>query len=147
MRHRKRGRKLGRQSHQRLALRRHVVCALFEHGRITTTLAKAKEFRPWAERLITIAKKAAAARAEDDNATALNKAIALNGYRRLLKALHDEDIVAKLVEEIGPQFADRPGGYTRILRNAKGRLGDNAPTAVFELVTFEPETSDVASDA
>lgn len=136
MRHRKRGRKLGRQSHQRNALRRHVVCALFEHGRITTTLAKAKEFRPWAERLITIAKKAAAARAKDDATTALT------GYRRLLSELHDETIVSKLVSEIGPQFADRPGGYTRILRMPMGRLGDNAPTAVFELVSYDPAATE-----
>ena len=136
MRHRKRGRKLGRKSSPRKALRRHVVCALFEHGRITTTLTKAKEFRPWAERMITIAKKAAAARAAGDDTTALN------GYRRLLAHLHDEDIVSKLVGEIGGQFADRPGGYTRILRHSKGRLGDNAPTAVFELVTYDAAQAD-----
>ena len=137
MRHRKRGRKFGRKSAPRQALRRDVVCALFRHGRITTTQARAKEFRPWAERLITIARKAAAAREAGDSATALN------GYRRLLADLHDETVVSHLVAEIGPKFADRPGGYTRILRNSKGRLGDNATTAVFELVTHEVSSAPV----
>ena len=132
MRHRKRGRKLSRATDQRTALRRHVVCALFQHGRITTTVPKAKEFRPFAERMITIARRAAAARAAGDAVTALT------GFRRLLSELHDETIVTRLVQDIAPAFADRPGGYTRILKHARGRLGDNASTAVFELVTFEP---------
>lgn len=131
MRHRKRGRKFGRQTSQRRALRRHVVCALFQHGRIDTTLARAKDFRPYAERLITIAKRGAAARKADDDKTALA------AYRRLLQELHDESVVAKLMDSIGPAYADRPGGYTRILRHATGRLGDNAPVALFELVDFE----------
>lgn len=138
MRHRKRGRKLSRTSNQRNALKRHVVCALFEHGRITTTLTKAKEFRPYAERMITIARRAGAARAAGDAPTALT------GFRRLLSELHDETIVTKLVQEIGPAFADRPGGYTRVLRHARGRLGDNAPTAVFELVNFDPAATPTA---
>ncbi len=132
MRHRKRGRKFGRKTDPRHALRRDVVNALFRHGRIVTTIAKAKEFRPWAERLITIARRGAAARAADDQATALN------AYRRLLKDLHDERIVHALISDIGPRFADRPGGYTRIMRVARGRLGDNAPTVVFELVDYDP---------
>ncbi len=139
MRHRKSGRKFGRKTDPRRALRRDVVKALFRHGRITTTLAKAKEFRPYAEKMITIAKRGAAARAADDTITALN------AYRRLLKELHDESIVAHLIEEIGPQFTDRPGGYTRILQHAKGRLGDNAPTALFELVTFDPNPESLES--
>ena len=131
MRHRKSGRKFGRQTSQRHALRRHVVCALFEHGRITTTVARAKDFRPFAEKMITVAKRGAAARAAGDDVTALN------AYRRLLKDLHDETTVARLIEEIAPVYADRPGGNTRILRHAHGRLGDNAPTALFELVDRE----------
>jgi len=130
MRHRKRGRKFGLQTDQRRALRCHVVCALFRHGRIDTTLARAKDFRPYAEKLITIAKRGAAARAAGDAESALN------AYRRLLQELHDEDVVARLIGEIGPVYADRPGGYTRILRHATGRLGDNAPVALFELVDF-----------
>ena len=131
MRHRKTGRKFGRQTSQRHALRRHVVCALFEHGRITTTVARAKEFRPFAEKMITVAKRGAAARAAGDDLTALN------AYRRLLKDLHDETIVARLIEDIAPVYANRPGGYTRMLRHAHGRLGDNAPTMLFELVDRE----------
>lgn len=133
MRHRNTGRKLGRQTNQREALRRHIVCALIRTGRIETTLPKAKEFRPWAESLITIAKRGAAAKARGE------KVAHLNAYRRLMQALHDEDAVAKLVGEIAPQFADRPGGYTRILRNARPRLGDCATTAIFELLTFDAE--------
>src|SRR5262245_61083336 len=125
MRHRSKGRKLGRRSAPRAALGRDTVNALFRHGRIVTTVPRAKEFRPWAERMITIAKRGAAARKGGDGV------VALNAYRRLLSELHDEDIVAKLVAEIGPMFADRPGGYTRIVRLAKVRKGDAAPTAVF----------------
>jgi large subunit ribosomal protein L17 len=136
MRHRKRGRKFGRQTSQRRALRRHVVCALFTHGRIDTTLARAKDFRPYAERLITIAKRGAAARASGDQVTALT------AYRRLLQELHDETVVAKLMGSIGPAFADRPGGYTRILRYATGRLGDNAPVALFELVDYSDDADE-----
>jgi large subunit ribosomal protein L17 len=135
MRHRKTGRKLGRKTGPRKALRRHVVSALFRHGRIETTISKAKEFRPWAERMITIARRGAAARAAGD------KVAALNAYKRLVAELHEEAIVVKLIEEIGPAFADRPGGYTRVLRTAKPRLGDNATTAVFELVTFDAEAA------
>ena len=139
MRHRKSGRKFGRQTSQRHALRRHVVCALFEHGRITTTVARAKDFRPFAEKMITVAKRGAAARAAGDDVTALN------AYRRLLKDLHDETTVARLIEEIAPIYANRPGGYTRILRHAHGRLGDNAPTALFELVDRESIAADEAA--
>ena len=135
MRHRNRGRKLGRKSGPRAALRRDVVNALFTHGRIETTLAKAKAFRPFAERQITTARRAAAARASGDPVAALN------AFRRLLVALHDETVATRLVDVIAPGFADRPGGYTRILRTAKGRLGDNAPTAVFELVTHDAEAA------
>ena len=132
MRHQVKGRKFGRKSGPRNALRRDVVNSLFRHGRITTTLPRAKEFRPWAERLITVAKRGAAARGKGDSVTALN------AYRKLLSELHDETIVAKLVAEIGPLFADRPGGYTRVVRLTKVRKGDAAPTALFELVTYEP---------
>jgi large subunit ribosomal protein L17 len=140
MRHRNTGRKLGRKSAQRTALRRHIVCALFRIGRIETTLAKAKEFRPWAEKMITIAKRGAAASAKGDKVTHLN------AYRRLLSELHDESVVVHVIGSVAPKFADRPGGYTRVLRNAMPRLGDRAPTAIFELVGFDAE-ADAASKA
>lgn len=132
MRHQVKGRKFGRKSGPRNALRRDVVNSLFRHGRITTTLPRAKEFRSWAERLITVAKRGAAARGKGDSVAALN------AYRKLLSELHDESIVAKLVAEIGPRFADRPGGYTRVVRLTKVRKGDAAPTAIFELVDYVP---------
>lgn len=135
MRHRNVGRKLGRKSGPRQALRRHVVSSLIVHGRIETTLAKAKEFRPWAERMITVAKRGAAARASGDTVAALN------AYRRLVAELHDESVVVKLIEDIAPKVADRPGGYTRILRVARRRVGDNATTALFELVCHDAEAA------
>jgi large subunit ribosomal protein L17 len=136
MRHQSKGRKFGRKSGPRNALKRDIVNSLFRHGRITTTLPRAKEFRPYAERMITFAKKGAAATKAGDKITALN------AYRRLISELHDETIVAKLVSEIGPSFADRQGGYTRVVKLTKVRKGDAAPTAIFELVNYElPEAA------
>jgi large subunit ribosomal protein L17 len=132
MRHKTKGRKFGRKSGPRGALKRDVVNSLFRHGRITTTLPRAKEFRSYAERMITVARRGAAAKSAGDPVRALN------AYRKLLSELHDETIVAKLVAEIGPAFADRPGGYTRVVRLTSVRKGDAAPTAIFELVGFEP---------
>jgi large subunit ribosomal protein L17 len=132
MRHKSKGRKFGRKSAPRNALKRDVVNALFRHGRITTTLPRAKEFRAYAERMITFGKRGAAA------AKAGDKVRALNAYRRLVSELHDESIVAKIVSEIAPAFADRPGGYTRVVKLTKVRKGDAAPTALFELVNYEP---------
>jgi large subunit ribosomal protein L17 len=141
MRHQSKGRKFGRKSGPRNALRRDVVNSLFRHGRITTTLPRAKEFRSWAERMITVAKRGAAARGKGDSIGALN------AYRKLLSELHDETIVAKLVAEIGPAFADRPGGYTRVVRLTKVRKGDAAPTAIFELVNYEPAAAEPEESA
>jgi large subunit ribosomal protein L17 len=132
MRHQSKGRKFGRKSGPRNALKRDVVNSLFRHGRITTTLPRAKEFRAYAERMITVAKKGAAATKAGDPVRALN------AYRKLIAELHDETMVAKLVKEIAPAFADRPGGYTRVVKLVKARKGDAAPTAIFELVNYEP---------
>ena len=124
MRHRVGGRKLNRTSAHREAMLRNVVSNLFEHGRISTTVPKAKEARKLAEKCITLAKKAAAS---DDAATKLH-------YRRqAFKKLHRAEVVKQLFEEVAPRYSDRQGGYTRILR-AGYRLGDNAPIALFELV-------------
>ena len=136
MRHGKANYKLGRLTQHRWALFRNLLVALFRHERITTTLPRAKEFRAWAERLITVAKRGAAARGKGETV------VALNAYRKLLSELHDETIVAKLVAEIGPRFADRPGGYTRVVRLTKVRKGDAAPTALFELVDYVPPSSE-----
>ena len=118
MRHRKRGRKLGRKSEHRIALKRNILKALFTHGRIVTTLSKAKEYRPYADKMITLAREKTLHR--------VRRAAALLG--------NDKDVVKKLFDEIGPQFVDRPGGYTRILKLSKPRLGDGAPRAILELV-------------
>jgi large subunit ribosomal protein L17 len=107
-----------------------MVNALFTHGRIVTTLAKAKEMRPHAEKLITIAKKGMAAKARGEDAAHLHC------YRRAISAMQDKALAKKLFEEIAPGYRDRPGGYTRVLRDARNRLGDNAPRAIFELVEF-----------
>lgn len=124
MRHKLAGRKLGRTSAHREAMLRNLVGSLFEHGRVFTTLPKAKEARKLAERCITIAGKCAAA---DDASKSLH-------YRReLLKKLHRKSVVKHLIEEVAPQYQDRPGGYTRVLK-AGHRKGDNGTIALFELV-------------
>ncbi|MHC4924665.1 MAG: 50S ribosomal protein L17 [Planctomycetota bacterium] len=144
MRHRKKGRKFGRKSGPRKALKRSIVTALFTHGRIETTLPKAKEYRSAAEKLITLARRSNAAKAQGDHAAWLH------GYRRAIAALggnKSSQVLAKqLFEEIAPQFEDRNGGYTRVIRMAKGRLGDNAPRALFELVGYTPSTDDSVDD-
>ena len=119
MRHQVAGRRLGRSSSHRRALSTAQATALFRHGRIETTLAKAKELRPYVESLITTAK----------GGTMHN--------RRIVGAdIKDKAVLKKLFEEIAPLFADRPGGYTRILKTGI-RKGDSAPLALIELVTYE----------
>ena len=118
MRHRVKKKKLSRTASHRKALARNLVSALIEHERIETTLAKAMAHRPFAEKLVTLAK--------EKN---------LANYRRALSLLgNDKAAVAKLFDVLGPRFKDRPGGYTRILKLEKPRLGDKAPRAYFEFV-------------
>src|SRR3954452_15017433 len=120
----KKGARLGGSpAHQKLILS-NLATALFEHGRITTTEAKARTLRPVAERLITKAKKGD-----------------LHNRRLVLRTIRDKGVVHVLFTEIAPQFADRPGGYTRITKIGP-RKGDNAPMAVIELVAeaYEPKT-------
>ncbi len=114
----------GSASHQK-AMLANLATSLFEHGRITTTEAKAKRLRPYAEKIITHA-----------------KAGKLANRREVLKDIRDKDVVHTLFDEIGPFFADRPGGYTRIIKTLP-RKGDNAPMAVIELV----RESTVSSEA
>ena len=119
----KKGARLGGSpAHQRLILS-NLATALFEHGRITTTEAKARVLRPVAEKLITKAKKAD-----------LGSVQSLHNRREVLKTIHDKSVVHTLFTEIAPTFAERPGGYTRITKIGP-RKGDNAPMAVIELVT------------
>lgn len=116
----------GSPAHERLMLA-NLATALFEHGRITTTEAKAKRLRPLAERLITFAKRGD-----------------LHARRRVMTVIHDKSVVHALFTEIGPNFSARPGGYTRITKIGP-RKGDNAPMAVIELV--EPMTEAVIAEA
>jgi large subunit ribosomal protein L17 len=128
MRHNVAYRKLGRVTEHRLALLRNQATALLRHERIETTVPKAKELRPFVERLITIAKRGVAS--GDTNGKALHA-------RRIVAAdLADKTVVSKLFETIAPRFADRPGGYTRILRIGI-RRGDAAEVAQIELVGSE----------
>jgi large subunit ribosomal protein L17 len=125
MRHRVAHRKLGRITPHRTALMRNLATALFERERIRTTLMKAKELRPYAERLITLAKR-------DDNR--------LHARRLVLRDIQDAKVVSKLFDSLGARFASRPGGYTRILRLGP-RKGDGAEMAIVELIgsEFQPK--------
>jgi len=113
----------GSPAHQRLILA-NLATSLFQHGRITTTEAKAKRLRPYAERLISKAKQGD-----------------LHNIRQIAKVIRDKDVIHRLVSEIGPFFADRNGGYTRITRISP-RKGDNAPMAVIELIAQKTVTDE-----
>lgn len=128
MRHNVAHRKLGRVTEHRLALLRNQAIALLRHERIETTVPKAKELRPFVERLITIARRGIAA-GEASSGT-------LHARRLVLAELPDREVVGKLFETLAPRFADRPGGYTRILR-VGFRRGDSAEVAQIELVGSE----------
>ena len=110
------GPRLGGSSSHQKAILANLATSLFEHGRIKTTDAKARALRPYAEKLITHAKKGA-----------------LHNRREVMKKIRDKDVVHTLFAEIAPHFADREGGYTRIIK-VENRKGDNAPMAVIELV-------------
>ena len=128
MRHNVAHRKLGRVTEHRLALLRNQAIALLRHERIETTMPKAKELRPFVERLITIARRGVAA---GDASGRL-----LHARRMVLAELVDREVVGKLFETLAPRFAERPGGYTRILRVGY-RRGDSAEVAQVELVGSE----------
>ena len=126
MRHRNRGNQLGRTSSHRNAMIRNMANSLIEHERIVTTVPKARNLRPFVEKLVTLARDGSVHR------------------RRLAFArLRDRDSVAKLFEVLAPRFKDRPGGYTRILKLEKPRLGDNGQRALIEFVErTPPQTED-----
>ncbi len=119
MRHLVKGRKLGRTTAHRTSLLRNLVTSFIEKERVTTTVAKAKEARPMAEKLITLAK--------DDS---------LQARRRALRVLTKESAVTRLFADIAPRFSERPGGYTRIVK-LDIRRGDGAPMAVLEMIGSE----------
>ena len=118
------GPRLGGSSSHQKALLANLATSLFEHGRIKTTEPKARALRPYAEKLITHAKKGT-----------------LHNRREVMKKIRDKDVVHTLFAEIGPFFADRDGGYTRIIK-VEARKGDNAPMAVIELVREKTVTSE-----
>jgi large subunit ribosomal protein L17 len=118
------GPRLGGSSSHQKALLANLATSLFEHGRIKTTEPKARALRPYAEKLITHAKKGA-----------------LHNRREVLKKIRDKDVVHALFADIGPFFADRNGGYTRIIK-VEPRKGDNAPMAVIELVREKTVTAE-----
>ncbi len=124
MRHRKSGRKLGRTAAHRKAMLRNMVTSLFEHERIVTTVPKAKEARRVADKMITLAKRGD-----------------LHARRQAHSYIQSKDVVAKLFDEIQGQFADRQGGYTRIIRTGF-RQGDAAPMAILELVGYEEQVEE-----
>jgi large subunit ribosomal protein L17 len=131
MRHRVAGRRLSRTGQHRLAMRRNMVCSLFERETISTTIEKAKEVKAFAEKLITLGKKG--------TLSARRRAIALLGNRDLItyedgRAIKKGTVIGKLFSELGPRYLDRPGGYTRIIRLSLRRLGDNGQVVLLQLV-------------
>jgi large subunit ribosomal protein L17 len=132
MRHRVAHRKLGRVTDHRIALLRNQATALIRYEHLTTTVPKAKELRPFVERLITVAKRGLAGGDKNGHT--------LNARRLVMQDLQDREIVTKLFDTIAPRFAARPGGYTRLLR-VGFRRGDSAEVAQVELVgsEFDPK--------
>ena len=138
MRHNVAHRKLGRLTEHRLSMLRNQALSLLRHERIETTVPRAKELRPFVERLITIAKRGVAAEganASRKGAHAANGHL-LNARRRVMQDLQDRTVVSKLFDTLAPRFAERPGGYTRLLRLGY-RRGDSAEIAQVELVGSE----------
>jgi len=137
MRHRVAGRRLGRTKEHRLAMRRNLVASLIQHETISTTIEKAKEVKPFAEKLITLAKKGTLA--------ARRRAISQLGNRDIVddedgKAVKTGTIVGKLFSELGPRYLDRAGGYTRIIRLSMRRLGDNGQLVLLQLVGADEDS-------
>ena len=126
MRHRKSGRKLGRRSAHRTAMLRNIVTSLLDMERIVTTVPKAKEVRRVAEQMITLGKRGD-----------------LHARRQAMAYIRSEEVVAKLFDQLSSQYADRQGGYTRIIRTGY-RAGDAAPMAILELVEYKESV--VAAD-
>lgn len=132
MRHMVRGRQLSRDTEHRKSLRRSLVQSLFEHGKIRTTLPKAKEVRAMAEKLITIAR--------DGSLNSRRRVISILRDRRLVDEEQEftgQTLVQKLFSDIAPQFADRQGGYTRIIKLSDFRIGDGGSLVLLQLLTEE----------
>jgi len=128
MRHRKAGRRLGRTSSHRDAMLRNMVTSLLDQERIVTTVPKAKEARRVTEQMITLGKRGD-----------------LHARRQAMSYIRSKNIVAKLFDQLSSQYAERKGGYTRIIRTGS-RLGDAAPMAILELVDYKEMVSEVKAD-
>ncbi len=128
MRHRKAGRRLGRTTSHRKAMVRNMVTSLLDHERIVTTTPKAKEIRKVADKMITLAKRGD-----------------LHARRQALSFIQDKSVVAKLFDELGPEYKERPGGYTRIIQTGN-RRGDCAPMAILELVNYSEKSHEVEEE-
>ncbi|HJV36559.1 50S ribosomal protein L17 [Geomonas sp.] len=129
MRHKSAGRRFGRTTSHRIAMFRNMVTSFLEHEKITTTDAKAKELRSIAEKMITLGK-----RGEGD----------LHAIRQAASYIRDKKVVTKLFTTIAPRYAERPGGYTRIIKLGI-RPGDNAPVSILELVEAEMQPKKAAA--
>jgi large subunit ribosomal protein L17 len=129
MRHNVSGRKLNRTTSHRLAMFRNMVTSLLDHGRIYTTIPKAKELRRFADAMITLGKRGD-----------------LHARRQALAVIREKDVVYKLFNELGPRYQNRPGGYTRIVK-VGFRRGDAAPMCLVELVTDEMKAKKAADAA
>lgn len=126
MRHRYAKKKLGRTTAHRLAMTRNMITSLIEHERIVTTVPKAKHVKPFVEKLVTLGKDASQ-----------------HNRRRAFAKLRSKEAVQKLFDVLGPRFQDRPGGYCRILKLSKPRLGDAGERAVLEFVERTPDDQHV----
>jgi large subunit ribosomal protein L17 len=140
MRHQKRGRKLGRNAPHRTSLKRNLLMGLFAHERITTTVPKAKELRPYVERLITLAKRGLATGDKIKALHARRLIMARLGPVAKVELLDKkgeslgQTVIGKLFDVLAPRYAERKGGYTRIMKLTKRRLGDAGETALIELL-------------
>jgi large subunit ribosomal protein L17 len=139
MRHMNRGRQLSRDTEHRKALRRNMAQSLFEHGKIRTTLPKAKEVRSFVEKLITLART--------NTLTARRRVIAMMRDRRLVDEKQEftgQNVVQKLFTDVAPKFADRAGGYTRIIKTSDFRIGDGGDIVLLQLLTEESKPTGTA---
>jgi large subunit ribosomal protein L17 len=140
MRHLKRGRKLGRNAPHRTSLKRNLLLGLFAHERITTTVPKAKELRPYVERLITLAKRGLGTGDKIKTLHARRLIMARLGPVAKVELLDAKGngtgltVIGKLFDVLAPRYADRKGGYTRIMKLTRRRLGDAGETAFIELL-------------
>lgn len=142
MRHRKNGRRLGRNGSHRKAMLRNMVTSLLKHGTIKTTETRAKEVRRWAERLITLGKKAL----PGANAGASEESLQqrrLHLFRQVLRVVREQSVAKAVMDEYAPRFESRPGGYTRMIKLGP-RQGDNAPMTILEFVgeSFDHDDND-----